>query len=195
MILCSDVKGFMKYFCFLVGWSCKLLTKKKSFSDPKIGLKWPKHKWTVTMATCYIWNVNVVYLDPKSLPSTKYKKNIPFFLPWTRMSILCEKTLKKEFFTFWGKKSLVLRQYCHHRIQLPKFLTPDMERPMLALITAERKIFWDPWQVDILGSKNRVKMSILQVLKTYCIAWCKNSTRLIFKAIFFFSRKAKDDTL
>ena len=26
-----------------------------------------------------IWNVNAVYLDPKSLPSTKYKKNIPFF--------------------------------------------------------------------------------------------------------------------
>ena len=107
MRLSSDGKGFMKYFCFLVGWSCKLLTKKKSFSDPKIGLKWPKHKWTVTMATCYImiWNVNAVYLDPKSLPSTKYKKNIPFFLPWTRMSILCEKTLKKAFFTFFGKKS------------------------------------------------------------------------------------------
>ena len=52
----------------------------------------------------------------------------------------------------------------------------------------QRKIFWDPWQVDILGSKNRVNMSILQILKTYCKAWCKNSTRVVFKAIIFLSQ-------
>ena len=130
----------------------------------------------------FIWTPSPYH--PQSI-----RKIFLFFWPWTRMSILCEKTLKKEFFTFWGKKSLVLRQYCHHRIQLPKFLTPDMERPMLALITAERKIFWDPWQVDILGSKNRVKMSILQVLKTYCNKRCKNGTRVIFKAIIFFLKE------
>ena len=107
MILCSDVKGFMKYFCFLVGWSCKLLTKKKSFSDPKIGLKWPKHKWTVTMATCYImiWNVNVVYLDAKSLPSTKYKRNIPFFYRGHVCRYYVKRPLKRHFSRFFGKKS------------------------------------------------------------------------------------------
>ena len=134
-----------------------------------------------------IWNVNFVYLDPKSLPSTKYEKNIPFFSPWTCMSIIFEKTLEKHFFTFWGKKSS-FETLCHNRIQLPKFFSPDMRIPMLALTTAERKIFWDPWQVDISGSKNRVKMAILQVLKTYCNAWCKNGTRVIFKAIIFFSQ-------
>mgnify|MGYP007009412608 CR=1 FL=1 len=137
-----------------------------------------------------IWNVNAVYLDPKSLPSTKYKKKIPFFYLGHVCRYYVKRPLKRHFSRFL-EKSLVLRQYCHNRIQLPKFLTPDMERPMLALITAERTIFWDPWQVDILGSKNRVKMSILQVLKTYCNAWCKNSTRVIFKAIIFFLKEGQ----
>lgn len=144
------------------------------------------------MATYYtmIWNVNFVYLDPKSLPSTKYKKKYSFF----HRGHVCQYYLKrplKSIFSRFGEKSLVLRQYCHNRIQLPKFFSPDMIIPMLALTTAERKIFWDPWQVDILGSKNRVKMSILQVLKTYCNKRCKNGTRVIFKAIIFFLKEGQ----
>ena len=71
-----------------MGWSCKY-DLKTSFSDPKIGLKWPKTKWAVTMATDYIWNwkCNFVYLHPKALLPTKYKKKIIFW-PWASMSTI-----------------------------------------------------------------------------------------------------------
>lgn len=131
----------------------------------------------------FIWTPSPYH--PQSI-----RKRFLFFYHGHVCRYYVKRPLKRHFSRFL-EKSLVLRQYCHNRIQLPKFLTPDMERPMLALITAERKIFWDPWQVDILGSKNRVKMSILQVPKTYCNAWCKNSTRVIFKAIIFFLKEGQ----
>ena len=129
----------------------------------------------------FIWTPSPYH--PQSI-----RKNIPFFF---HRGHVCQYYLKrplKSFFSRFGEKSLVLRQYCHNRIRVPKFFSPDMKKPMLALTTAVRKIFWDPWQVDILGSKIRVKMAILQILKTYSNAWCKNSTRVIFKAIIFFSQ-------
>ena len=65
---------------------------------------------------------------------------------------------------------------------------------MLALITTERIFFWDTWHW-YFGSKSKVKMLILQVLKTYSNADAKIAQEWNLKQYFFFSRKAKGDRL